>query len=136
VFCKFGKGSRKRKKGKGEEPSSRKKKKKEDENVVYASEDQIEQMEEEDPSPTTLSAYKSVRLMNPLPGFKDPMTNEQVEKPCISPYGHVLGWNTWQKILTKDSVCPFTKQPLQLRDLIKLTFDNIIKYQDLIKNSQ
>ncbi|CAG8452391.1 4011_t:CDS:2, partial [Racocetra fulgida] len=28
---------------------------------------------------------------NPLPGFIDPITLEEVVKPAISPYGHVMG---------------------------------------------
>jgi len=28
---------------------------------------------------------------NPLPGFTDPITLEEVIKPAISPYGHVMG---------------------------------------------
>jgi len=29
---------------------------------------------------------------NPLPGFTDPITLEEVVKPAISPYGHVMGY--------------------------------------------
>ncbi|CAJ0751894.1 11142_t:CDS:2, partial [Entrophospora sp. SA101] len=28
---------------------------------------------------------------NPLPGFIDPITLEEVNRPAISPYGHVMG---------------------------------------------
>ena len=28
---------------------------------------------------------------NPLPGFIDPITLEEVKRPAISPYGHVMG---------------------------------------------
>ena len=31
------------------------------------------------------------QIENPLLGFIDSITLEQVEQPCISPYGHVLG---------------------------------------------
>ena len=32
--------------------------------------------------------------------------------PTISPYGHVLGYDTWMKVLNRDpkNTCPFTKQ--------------------------
>ena len=32
------------------------------------------------------------QIENPLLGFIDSITLEQVEQPCISPYGHVLGY--------------------------------------------
>ena len=32
---------------------------------------------------------------NPLPGFIDPITLEAVVKPAISPYGHVMGYDTF-----------------------------------------
>ena len=36
------------------------------------------------------SAADEARLANPLPGFVDPITLEEVVKPAISPYGHVM----------------------------------------------
>ena len=64
-----------------------------------------------------------------LPGFVDPLTKMQVEEPAISPYGHVAGYETWCRVLrnadSKDT-CPFTRQLLKRRDLVKLThFQNI-----------
>jgi len=74
---------------------------------------------------------------NPLPDFVDIMTGEIVEQPALSPYGHVLGYDTWCKILrnlaTKDK-CPFTKQKLTRRSLIKLTKENIAIHQSSIRN--
>lgn len=144
IYCKFGKGSRRRKKD-DDSSTIKKKKKKDDGDVVYNSDAQDDEIIEKnvderidtrkgDQSPVFIHSKTSVRLANPLLGFKDPMTLEQVEKPCISPYGHVMGHATWQRILQTEEVCPFTKQPLQMRDLIRLTFDNIEKYQDQIKN--
>ncbi|KAL0490686.1 hypothetical protein AKO1_009659 [Acrasis kona] len=80
----------------------------------------------------TLRMYR-----NPLAGFCDPITKQEVVNPYISKYGHVLSYNTWTKVLSeKGSMdkCPFTKQPLSLGDLKRLTFENIVSYQDKIKN--
>lgn len=34
---------------------------------------------------------EEMRLNNPLPGFIDPITLEEVLRPAISPLGHVMG---------------------------------------------
>jgi len=74
---------------------------------------------------------------NPMPDFIDSITGENVIKPTISPYGHVLGYDTWTKILRTSktkNVCPFTVQKLTRRSLIKLTKENYEEYKDKIKN--
>lgn len=35
-------------------------------------------------------------VSNPLPGFVDPITLDEVVKPAISKYGHVMGYVTWK----------------------------------------
>ncbi|KNB45041.1 MYB family protein [Blastocystis sp. subtype 4] len=47
-----------------------------------------------------------------LPDYIDPMTMMPVVKPTISPYGHVLGYDSWIKVLNRDprNTCPFTKK--------------------------
>ena len=58
-----------------------------------------------------------------------------VEKPAISPYGHVLGYETWVKILGRAgarNTCPFTKQHLTRRSLTKLTVENIGDFKGTI----
>ena len=76
--------------------------------------------------------------------YIDPMTMMPVVKPTISPYGHVLGYDSWIKVLNRDprNTCPFTKkvrvedqtyaQRLTRRSLVKLTPDNIDEYRDKI----
>jgi len=65
-------------------------------------------------------------------GFLDPITRMQIEEPAaISPYGHVAGYETWCRILRNaeaPDTCPFTKQPLKRRQLVKLTHANIAEY--------
>ncbi|OBZ91135.1 hypothetical protein A0J61_00811 [Choanephora cucurbitarum] len=60
-------------------------------------------------------------LNNPLPGFIDPITLDEVVKPAISTYGHVMGYDSWVRCLTnwegKKNICPLTKKPLTKRDL-------------------
>ncbi|KAI8370003.1 hypothetical protein BD560DRAFT_397338 [Blakeslea trispora] len=75
-------------------------------------------------------------LNNPLPGFIDPITLDEVVKPAISTYGHVMGYDSWVRCLTnwegKKNICPLTKKPLTKRDLVVLTHDNIEEYRDKI----
>ncbi|KAI9319028.1 hypothetical protein BX666DRAFT_1922411 [Dichotomocladium elegans] len=75
---------------------------------------------------------------NPLPGFVDPITLDEVVKPAISKYGHVMGYDSWVRCLTnwegKKNICPLTKNPLTKRDLVILTWENIEEYRDKIIN--
>ncbi|ORX57097.1 hypothetical protein BCR36DRAFT_395252 [Piromyces finnis] len=74
---------------------------------------------------------------NPLPGFTDPITLEEVVKPAISPYGHVMGYDSWVRCLNNPDCknkCPITKKPLTKRELVILTFENIEQYRDKIIN--
>jgi len=74
---------------------------------------------------------------NPLPGFTDPITLEEVIKPAISPYGHVMGYDSWVRCLNNPDCknkCPITKKPLTKRELVILTFENIDQYRDKIIN--
>ncbi|KAL0077084.1 hypothetical protein F4703DRAFT_1961411, partial [Phycomyces blakesleeanus] len=71
----------------------------------------------------------SVAENHPLPGFIDPITLEEVVKPALSKYGHVMGYDSWVRCLTswegKRNTCPLTKKPLTKRDLVLLDMDNI-----------
>jgi len=74
---------------------------------------------------------------NPMPDFKDIITGDCVIKPTMSPYGHVLSYDTWTKILRtskQKNVCPFTCQKLTRRSLIKLTKENYAEYKGQIRN--
>merc|ERR1712025_666461 len=72
-----------------------------------------------------------------LKGMTDMMTGEPMEKPAISPYGHVMEYDSWTSILrnakTKNK-CPFTQQTLTRRQLVKLDASNIEQYKDQIVN--
>ena len=63
-------------------------------------------------------------ILCPLPGFIDPITLEQIVKPAISKYGHVMGYDSWVRCLNnwegKKNTCPLTKKPLTKRELGKL----------------
>ena len=71
-----------------------------------------------------------------IPNFIDVITGDHVLKPAISPYGHVLSYETWTKLLraSKKNVCPFTLQKLTRRDLVKLTLNNIHDFKHRIKD--
>jgi len=88
----------------------------------------------EDDSEVTES--KNVDAENPLPGFVDPITLEEVIQPAISPFGHVMGYKTWVRCLSSEprNVCPLTKNPLHKRDLVILSWDNIRQLKDKIVN--
>ena len=65
--------------------------------------------------------------------IKDPITKEFMEKPAISPYGHVLEYSSWMNMLKKKpEICPFTNKKLTRRDLIKLTKENLKDFKDKI----
>ena len=40
------------------------------------------------------------------------MTMMPVQTPAISPYGHVMGYDSWVKVLNRSpkNTCPFTKK--------------------------
>ncbi|KAI8618581.1 hypothetical protein BC830DRAFT_1108184 [Chytriomyces sp. MP71] len=75
----------------------------------------------------------SLDALNPLPGFIDPITLDPIVKPAISPYGHVVGYDTWISCLN-NKLCPFTKKPLTRRDLVILTKENIDEYRHSMIN--
>lgn len=81
---------------------------------------------------------EDIDALNPLPGFIDPITLEVVEKPAISKYGHVMGYDSWIRCLLQEgstkNICPLTKKPLTKRDVTVLTFENIEEYRDKIVN--
>lgn len=75
---------------------------------------------------------------NPLPGFIDPITLEEVVKPAISPHGHVMGYDSWVQCLTRGetrNICPLTKKTLSKRDLVILTWDNIDNHRYFLINN-
>jgi hypothetical protein len=86
---------------------------------------------EDDDSQSIRQALRGSR--NPLAGFQDSITGEEISNPYISKLGHVLSYSTWLKTLATGK-CPFTKQPLTINDLKRLTMENINDYWDIIKN--
>ncbi|KND00622.1 uncharacterized protein SPPG_09139 [Spizellomyces punctatus DAOM BR117] len=79
---------------------------------------------------TPVDAYE-----NPLAGFVDPITLEEVVKPAISPYGHVMSYASWIRCLSSEerkNICPLTKKPLTKRELVVLTYDNIDEYRRMV----
>ena len=76
---------------------------------------------------------------NPLPDFIDAITQTEVIRPAISPYGHVLSYDTWLKCLLngdRKNTCPLTNQPLHKRQLIFLTVENVEMYRDRIRRDK
>ncbi|GBG26780.1 Hypothetical Protein FCC1311_030022 [Hondaea fermentalgiana] len=87
---------------------------------------------------TAAGPSKRVTVDKPqlIPGLKCPMTYEPVYDPALSPYGHVMGYDTWLRVLGREprNTCPFTKQKLTRRMLIKLNADNIDAYRGKIQS--
>lgn len=86
---------------------------------------------------SSVAIPKNIEYENPLPGFIDPITLEEVIRPAISPYGHVMSYNSWLRCLSAEgckNICPLTKRALRKRELTILTFDNIEEYRDKIAN--
>merc|ERR1712154_2016 len=70
-----------------------------------------------------------------LSDFIDSMTGQVVVKPAISPAGYVLGYDSWIQVLrnSKDK-CPFTRESMTRRSLVKLTDENYHMYKNKIVN--
>ncbi|KAI8098213.1 uncharacterized protein B0P05DRAFT_460434 [Gilbertella persicaria] len=101
--------------------------------TTRAKTDHDEKRQEDDYEDQEEGEEDEVDPLCPLPGFIDPITLEQVEKPAISKYGHVMGYDSWLRCLNnwegKKNICPLTKKPLTKRDLVILTFDNVAEYR-------
>lgn len=83
-------------------------------------------------------------------GFRDPMTGDKVDDLAISPYGHIMSYESWIKVLQpsfeerdeeeghvnkkKVNTCPFTNKTLSRRELVKLGPHNIEEYREKIMN--
>lgn len=64
------------------------------------------------------------RLFSALP--------QEVDDPHVSPWGHVLGKRTWINVLTNPhtkNVCPLTRNTVHLRQLVRLTHENIEEHR-------
>ncbi|KAL9658489.1 hypothetical protein ABK040_006029 [Willaertia magna] len=135
-------GCKRKKSDSSNKKKSTKKKKiieEEEEEFDYENIDEKEEVvtaSSSDASSSTSNDIHDINNDNPLRGVIDPITQYEIEKPAISPFGHVLGYNTWIKILNSEpkNTCPFTKQILRKRALVKLTYDNIDEYKDKIRN--
>ena len=81
-------------------------------------------------------AMPEQKVDNPLPDYVDPITLEKVEEPFLSPFGHVMDRKTWGRVLMREprNICPFTKNKLHKRDLIRLTHENIEEHRSKIVN--
>jgi hypothetical protein len=97
-------------------------------------EDDEEEEEEDSDDEGFGSIRESLRgSHNPLAGYLDSITGEEVFNPYISKYGHVLSYTTWTKSLMTGK-CPFTNQPLGISDLKRITIENFSQYRSTMKN--
>lgn len=66
------------------------------------------------------------RMMNPLPGFLDPITLDEVVKPAISKYGHVIGWVLISSMGLECERCAYS-------DRIKLVLWSCYRYESWVR---
>jgi hypothetical protein len=79
--------------------------------------------------------FDEAKFLNPLPGVIDPVTNDPMTMPALSPDGYVCDYSTWLRILAETKVNPFTQRAIRSkRELIVLTVDNFPQYRDRIIN--
>jgi len=94
----------------------------------------VDSEEDDDPIPrnTAKRMRSALGVGNPLPDYLDPITKAPVVAPMMSPYGHVMGKETWMLCLEREpkNRCPLTKQPVSKRELVQLTEQNIEMYRD------
>lgn len=70
---------------------------------------------------------------NPMSDYQDLITLQPVVVPALSPYGHVAGYYSWTQALREtNGLCPFTKLPLTIERITKLTKQNFHLYKDYI----
>jgi len=85
----------------------------------------------------TKAGVQDVSPAGRMPKFVDPFTNSEIKTPAISPYGHVCEYDSWTKVLrtpgAKD-ICPFTRNPVTRRQLVKLCEENIDEFMGKILN--
>jgi hypothetical protein len=79
-----------------------------------------------------LSIYERNALQNPMPDAVDFITGDVMRVPTLSPFGHVLDYQTWLELLKTNRLCPFTRRRLTKRQLVVLTVDNIEEYRSEI----
>jgi len=73
--------------------------------------------------------------LNPIPGVLDPLTEQEMKRPAMSPDFYVLDYSTWMKYIYEKHENPYTrKHMVSKRDLIILTIDNFEQYKDKIRN--
>jgi len=80
------------------------------------------------------SKYDQMAKQSPLLGMIDSITQEEIKVPALSPSGYVLDYNTWINIMKTSKLDPFTQTPINKRQLIILTKENIDENRDKIKN--
>ena len=107
----------------------RRKERSESEDEAPETEEEEDEEDEEEDS-VSQPAKKSEFLLNMI----DAMTRKPMPNPAISPFGHVLDYSTWLRLLkeTPQNTCPFTKQKLTRRDLVKLNTENLEEYKPKI----
>lgn len=79
-----------------------------------------------------LSLYERYAMNNPIPGWTDPLTGEEMKAPAISPDLTLLDYNTWLQMIKQNHEDPFTKKPITKRQLIVLSSENWDEYKDKI----
>ena len=80
----------------------------------------------------TLSLYDRWALSNPIPGWVDPITGEEMKVPAVSPDYSLLDYSTWLHTIKSSPEDPFTKKPITKRQITVLSLENWDEYKDKI----
>jgi hypothetical protein len=117
-------------------PAAKRRKKRGGDDCVYA--DEVDSSEDEGDSKFALVSKQVQPEDEVIPGLRCPMTCEPMADPALSPYGHVMSYDTWLRVLKRKptNTCPFTKQKLTRRMLIKITKENKHEHMDKIQHVQ
>lgn len=84
---------------------------------------------------SVLSKVDKMSMLNPIPGFIDPITCNPMTVPALSPDGYVLDYSTWTKLIKEKKGNPYTQlQIISKRSLTILTFENFSQYKSSIVN--
>jgi hypothetical protein len=82
-----------------------------------------------------LSMYERKAKKNPLRGQIDFITMKEIKVPTMSPDGYILDYNTWMTLLlSPNPQDPFTRNRINKRSLVILTFKNIDEHRCQIRN--
>jgi hypothetical protein len=56
---------------------------------------------------------------DPSQGLKDPVSLDLIHNAVVTPCGHTFDYHVIEEVIKRDYLCPITRHPLKLNDLIE-----------------